>query len=322
MIKNTSPKISVVVPVYKVEDCLHRCLDSILAQTYTNLEIILVNDGSPDNSGAICDEYAQKDARVQVIHQENQGLSRARNNGVLKATGTYIAFVDSDDYILPNMYELMLKAMIDYDLKVVECSLQKGDKIYYEQEADKVYIETMDEALERIVYPGFYNVMNKLYSREIIRDIHFIKDRIYEDILFNSQVYQRIDKLGFIPLALYYYSQEGESIMRSSYDQKKLDGFWVIKEAMDNFQRLATTERNKELLRKNFLRTQQFHFHSLLENPNMDPDKSIIKRMRHLILENSRKPHLNWYLKLINVFPLELYRIFYKLNAIRLRFRN
>ena len=316
-----TPKISVVIPVYKVEDTLHKCVDSVIAQTYSNLEIILVNDGSPDNCGAICDEYAQKDTRIKVVHQVNQGLSMARNNGIKIATGTYFGCVDSDDYIRPKMYELLIKAMLAHKLQVVECSMQKGDLIYFEQE-DKVIVEQLDAAFERIVYPGFYNVMNKLYAFDLIKNIPFKKDKIYEDIMFNSEVYQKIDKIGFIPLALYYYSQEGESILRSNYSQKKLDGFWVIKQAMENFFEMAKTSRAKELLRKNYLRNLQYHFHSLLENPQLDPAKDNSKKIRQLIIENSKKPHLNTYIKLINALPFWGYRMFYKLNGLRLKLKN
>lgn len=316
-----SPKISVVIPVYKVEDTLHQCVDSVIAQTYTNLEIILVNDGSPDSCGAICDEYAKKDDRIKVIHQENQGLSMARNNGIKIATGTYFGCVDSDDYIRPKMYELLLKAMLAHDLQVVECSMQKGDLIYFEQE-DKVIVEGIDTAFERVIYPGFYNVMNKLYAYDLIKDIPFEKGKIYEDIMFNSEVYQKIDRIGFIPLALYYYSQEGESIMRSNYSQKKLDGFWVIKRAMENFFAIAKTPRAKEILRKNFLSNLQYHFHSLLENPQLDPSKDNLKKMRRIIIEHSKKPYLNPYIKLINLLPLLVYRMFYKLNKRRLNLQN
>ena len=318
-----TPKISVVIPVFKVADTIHKCVDSVIDQTYTNLEIILVDDGCPDNCGAICDEYAKRDNRIKVVHQENQGLSMARNNGIAVATGDYFGCVDSDDFIRPKMYELMMKAMLMHGLKIVECSMQKGDMVYFEQDADKVYVETMDEALKRLVYPGFYNVMNKLYAMDVIKGINFRKGKIYEDILFNSQVYQKIDRLGFIPLALYYYSQEGESIIRSNYSHKKLDGFWVVAEAMENLNKLTKTVLSKDILRENYLtHTLLFHFHSLLENPEIDPDRENVKKIRNLILQNSKKPYNNWYIRLINSMPLWGYRIFYKVNAIRLKMRN
>lgn len=116
--EQTLPLISVIVPVYKVEPYLHRCIDSIRNQTYTNLEIILVDDGSPDNCGRICDEYAQKDKRIFVIHQENGGLSAARNSGLDRCSGAYIGFVDSDDCIHPEMYERLYKDICTYHTRL------------------------------------------------------------------------------------------------------------------------------------------------------------------------------------------------------------
>lgn len=320
--KATNPKISVIVPVYKVEPYIHKCVDSILNQSYSNLEIILVNDGSPDNCGQICDELVAKHEQIKVLHQENMGLSMARNNGLKMATGSYISFIDSDDYIRPKMYEHMLQVMQEHDLELVECSMQKGDKIYFDQDIEHATIDSFDEAVERIIYPGFFTAPNKLYNYDLIKDIPFLKGKIYEDIIHTSQVWGRIDKIGFVSKAYYYYFQEGESIMRSAYTSKNLDGFWVIHQAMQNFNELARTERSKELLRKNYLRNLQFHFHSLLDNPKIDPDRSNLKRIHALILKNSKKPHINWYIKLITILPLGLYRIFYKLNAIRLKLKQ
>jgi glycosyltransferase involved in cell wall biosynthesis len=116
------PLISIIVPVYKVEKFLSKCVDSILNQTYRNIEIILIDDGSPDNSPAICDEYAEKDNRIKVIHQRNAGLAGARNAGLAICRGEYIAFVDSDDYIEPNMMEAMLNAAVNNDCDIVRCN--------------------------------------------------------------------------------------------------------------------------------------------------------------------------------------------------------
>ena len=117
------PTISVIVPVYKVEKNIHRCVDSILGQTYADFELILVDDGSPDNCGAICDEYAAKDSRVVVIHQKNGGLSSARNAGIDIATGAYISFVDSDDYIYPNYLERLYEVLVEFDADISVCKM-------------------------------------------------------------------------------------------------------------------------------------------------------------------------------------------------------
>lgn len=320
--KSVKPKISVIVPVYKVEKYIHECVDSILGQTYHNLEIILVDDGSPDNCGQICDEYAKKDPRIKVIHQQNQGLSMARNNGIEIASGDYIGFVDSDDHILPKMYQAMLSAMLENGAQMAECGQQKGDRTFFEQDDSKVYVETFDKAVERVIHPGFYNVMNKLYSRELIGKIRYKKDVLYEDVLFNSQIWKKVKKIVFLPMAHYIYSQEGESIIRSSYNKRKMDSFWVIKEGMDSFMERAESNTARDILRRNFLNNLKFHFHSLLENSDIDPENTNTLKIRKLILNHSRKPVHDYYLKLITVMPLSLYRIFYKLNTVRLRFRN
>ena len=119
-----TPLISVIIPVYNVEKYLHRCLDSVIAQTYQNIEIICVDDGSIDESGRICNQYAVRDARIKVIHQENQGLSAARNRGLDAAEGEYIAFVDSDDYILEDMYKKMLDKLLNYNVDLCVCQWQ------------------------------------------------------------------------------------------------------------------------------------------------------------------------------------------------------
>ena len=123
-----SDKISVIVPVYKVEKYLNRCVQSIASQTYENLEIILVDDGSPDNCGVLCDEWVQKDSRIKVVHKENGGLSSARNAGVAVATGAYVGFVDSDDYIHPQMYEKLYEALVENGADISICGCDYVDE--------------------------------------------------------------------------------------------------------------------------------------------------------------------------------------------------
>ena len=124
---NNQPLLSVIIPVYKVEKYLRRCLDSIVNQTYKNLEIILVDDGSPDNSGKICDEYAQNDKRIKVIHQKNKGQGAARNTGIIAANGELITFVDSDDWIENNTYEIMVSKLLQYELDIIKCAIVETD---------------------------------------------------------------------------------------------------------------------------------------------------------------------------------------------------
>lgn len=321
--KESNPKISVIVPVYKVESFLSRCLESILFQTYSNLEIILVNDGSPDNCGEICNHYAKKDNRIIVLHQENMGLSMARNNGLEKASGEYIAFIDSDDIIEIEMFEKMMEVLLINNLEVVECTFKiNGEIIYGNPEKDKIQVQTLNGALQRLHYKSFFNATNKIFKHTLIKDIKFIKGKIFEDILFMSEVWQRIKKIGFIPTPYYNYSQEGESIQRSEYSLTKIEGLWVINQAINNFLELTKSEESKEILRKNLLTNLVHNFHSLLENQHLDPNKTNLRKIKKLISYNSKNEYINPYYTLINLLPLNLYIAFYKINLKRIKLQT
>ena len=172
-----APLISVIVPVYKTELYLKRCLDSIINQTYSNLEIILINDGSPDNCRSICDEYKQKDNRITVIHQQNQGQGTARNNGIKIATGDYISFVDSDDYLDLTTYEQTMNFMLENKLDIV-CfnfyTIYNDNEFYAELNFEKTQIftkeKTLIHALKNDFYPG---VCNKIYKSTIVKKLSF-----------------------------------------------------------------------------------------------------------------------------------------------------
>lgn len=203
--------VSVIVPVYKVEKFLNRCVDSILAQTYQNLEIILVDDGSPDNCGKMCDEYAEKDPRVKVIHQENSGVSVARNNGVEFASGKYVAFVDADDWVEPWGYEKLRELIELHDADIAEAALRfyrpwKPERLYYQGENTKaVSVYSNAEALERLYFgPELLSDIsispcNKLYRKELFKDLRFMVGYRHEDVelipqlLFHSRKVVKYD---------------------------------------------------------------------------------------------------------------------------------
>ncbi|MBT8394071.1 MAG: glycosyltransferase, partial [Bacteroidia bacterium] len=172
--KSTSPLISVIVPIYNVERFLPRCIESIMGQSYPNLEIILIDDESPDNCGAICDAYSEKDDRIIVIHQKNAELSGARNSGLDIATGEYISFVDSDDWMEPDMLQEMLSFALKNGLDVVECGSIKSN----EQRDDKNYssgvIETNEQALERIIKNQTFAVWRRIIHKNLLEDLRFI----------------------------------------------------------------------------------------------------------------------------------------------------
>lgn len=207
---NSIFKISIVIPVYNVEQYLKQCLDTIINQTYKNLEIILVDDGSTDNSGKICDEYALKDNRIKVIHKENGDLSSARNAGLDIATGDYIGFVDSDDYVKLDMFEKLYNVAVKTSADLVVCNWLRGyenvwieNKIFPEQ-----YILNSNEALEK--FNGNMFVWNKLFKREIIDSIHFI-ETYAEDVLFTFSALKKAHKIACINENQYYYRNNPNS---------------------------------------------------------------------------------------------------------------
>ena len=223
------PLISVVVPIYNVEQYLERCVNSILQQTYQNLEIILVDDGSPDNSGAICDSYSFLDQRIKVIHRRNGGLSDARNVGLDMASGEFIAFVDSDDTIMPEMIEKLFQR-IDIDQSDMSfCGYrqvnQDGDILSEVVLPDNVL--TGFDAL-RVSYENqgvlFTLTWNKLYKRRLFENIHFPVGKYHEDEYTTYLLIDRCSRISVLREPLYLYMQRNNSIMQEMYSVKRLDG--------------------------------------------------------------------------------------------------
>lgn len=220
------PLISVIVPVYNVEKYLDKCVDSIVNQTYKNLEIILVDDGSPDNCPKMCDDWSEKDKRIKVIHKKNGGLSDARNKGIEMANGEYIGFVDSDDYVEGNYIEFLYKNIIDYDCEI---SMGKHYVIYPNKKINtgsgKEYIMNSKECLEKMLYGEDVDVSAwaKLYKKSLFKDISFPKGRLFED---SATTYKLVEKANSIVLdsqPIYYYIIRDNSITNYKFDEKKFD---------------------------------------------------------------------------------------------------
>lgn len=210
-------KISVIVPVYNCESYLPACLDSILSQTFSDLEIIVVDDGSVDGSPAICDAYTKKDSRIRVIHQSNQGVSAARNVGLDVATGGWIGFVDADDTIAPDMYEVLQKLALEHDADIAHCGYKK---VFLDGSVKEVLgtgmllIQDSREASECLLTGKHFtgSPCTKLYKRTILQDINFNKNlKINEDVLLNAQIFQRADKLVFLDVTKYHYHERSDS---------------------------------------------------------------------------------------------------------------
>lgn len=220
--------ISVIVPIYNVEKYLDRCVDSIINQTYKNLEIILVDDGSPDNCPQMCDDYAKKDSRIKVVHKKNGGLSDARNAGMKVATGEYVSFIDSDDYVSLDFYETLFQTMIDNDSDIVECGVVKFyEDNNFDEYSDDLKVTNYDtlDGLEGLINenPFKQHVWNKLYKTNIALDISYAVGKLNEDEFWTYQTFGKAKKVTRINKTMYYYFQRNGSIMGNGYNIRRLD---------------------------------------------------------------------------------------------------
>ena len=221
------PLLSIIVPVYDVENYLQKCIDSILAQTFTDFELILVDDGSPDNCPALCDAAAAKDARIRVIHQKNGGLSAARNAGLDAARGAWIGFVDSDDYIAPEMYETLYKAVQSTGADLALCDYVKVDETGALCTQTHVAVPqkslTGRELLQKAYWTTVQIACNKLYHRTIFAQLRYPVGKLNEDFFVIPEICLNTQKAVVVPDVLYYYVQRGDSIMGKSRTLRHYD---------------------------------------------------------------------------------------------------
>ena len=230
--------ISIIVPVYKVEKYLEKCVNSILKQTYTNLEIILVDDGSPDKCGQLCDELAKTDDRIKVFHKENGGLSDARNYGVERANGEYIGFVDSDDYIHECMYEELYKAIKKSGTSIAECGVTRVYKNtlrpHYEGKDYFLVLDREGYLKEYLENKRLYgSAWCKLIHRDLAKKIKFPTGKIYEDAFYTLELLKTVDKYTLISGNYYYYYIRENSITTRSFSSKDMDYIEIMNEIED-----------------------------------------------------------------------------------------
>jgi glycosyltransferase involved in cell wall biosynthesis len=225
------PIISIIVPVYNTEKYLHKCLDSILCQSFYDFELILIDDGSKDSSGSICAKYAKIDERIKVVHKENEGVSQARNLGIEMAKGKYIAFVDSDDFIEPDMFNLLYMIIKDYNADIAVCGFYKIDEKYNNVLYDEIQRLNTEKALSLVL--NYYNefspsVVNKLFNKNLI-----VKHRIRfnrqitmgEDLLFTCKCIYHSSKIVQSYSAKYHYRKNDSSATRMAFNLKKMTIF-------------------------------------------------------------------------------------------------
>lgn len=242
--------ISIIVPIYKVEPYLRQCVDSIINQTYKNLEIILVDDGSPDGCPQICDDYAAKDTRVKVIHKENGGLSSARNAGLDIAKGDYIAFVDSDDWVEKEMYEHLMSLVIKYNVDVATCAVNsvvgtKNTKCKPVEQTENVY--KSNDLFDKLFIDAYNvksEVWNKVYSRQIIGDLRFKVGQIYEDLYFDRILFSKNCLVAVSNYPLYNYRVNREGSTNSFFKNNR----FAIFDELDDYIAMFQQQRRNELV--------------------------------------------------------------------------
>ena len=232
------PTISVIVPVYRVEPYIHRCVDSILAQTYTDFELILVDDGSPDNCGEICDEYAQKDSRVVVIHQENGGLSAARNAGIdwsfANSDSQWLTFVDSDDWVHEEMLRLLLDANIQHGTHISICSyVETSGKTIDIQMSDSQVWKSKDFYLTKHVNATI--ACAKLYHKLLFSQLRYPVGKIHEDEFTTYKILFDVDKIAYLSAPLYAYFINPDGITKRTWSPSRLDIFEAFEEQIQYF---------------------------------------------------------------------------------------
>lgn len=229
------PLISVIIPVYKAEKYIEKCVRCVLAQSYRNLEVILIEDGSPDRSGEICDSLAEEDARIMVIHKDNGGAADARNAGLDRKTGAYIAFVDADDYMEPEYIETLYKTLAENNAQVAVCGFKTIDESGNPVVIDRLHEETEanDVSAEVKIFTGNDMILQdlrghwehvapwgKLYQAELFADVRYPKWPAYEDEQVFIRIFDQVETVAAGKKKLYYYVQHEGSLMNTAYSEK------------------------------------------------------------------------------------------------------
>lgn len=311
--------VSVIIPVYNVEKYLKRCVESVLRQTYRNLEIWLVDDGATDCSGMMCDEFAQKDTRIRVIHKENGGLSDARNVAIDKMTGQYVTFIDSDDYVSENFIERLYMNIRKYAAEIAICrhiSTKKSDEQCILGNCIEIF--TKEEALEELLYQKKFNTSAwaKLYKSSLFENVRYPKGKLFEDICTTDLLINRAQQIVFDSSILYFYYQGEVSIVRSSFNLRKLDYVENAK-VMQQF-----IYNNYPFLKQ----AADFRFlwanlHVWVNIPDKKKYKDIcakleknIKKYRNSALKNKHVSLKNKMPIMLSVFGWKLTRLFYLLS--------
>ncbi|MFS4481928.1 glycosyltransferase family 2 protein [Hyunsoonleella sp. 2307UL5-6] len=315
-------KVSIIIPVYNVEHLLDKCVNSIIEQTHKNTEIILVNDGSTDNSKQVCNILADKYNFIKVIHQENAGQSAARNTGLKFITGNYLMFIDSDDWIELNMIETLLNYLKKYDAQVVECDLAYSNLnetlVPFDEEKHKVKIETRIDALKRIIKNQRFSVCVRMYTRSVSDGIKFVVGKNAPDVYFTSEVFNRAKKNVYLQYPFYNYYYNPASVTKKPYTLKKLDSLdaalYIEKNIKDDNIEL------KKTVASNLLYASTYHYKYINYYAHLDPDWKIRNRLKKLIDTNYFGDDTHAFgVKAAKYLPVKLFSFILSINKVRRR---
>lgn len=294
--------ISVIIPVYNTKKYLKTCLDSIQKQTYSDLEIIFIDDGSTDGSAGVLDRFVNEDSRIRVIHQDNQGVSAARNRGIEASNGSYLSFVDSDDTLEPDMYELLLQLVHEYGVPIAHCSYNRINNGTLKPigNTGHIFVQDKEDALHCLLGGRLFvgSCWNKIYARELFEDIRFCPDfKISEDMLVNFQVFSKTSKSVFVDVCKYnYVTSDTSSCVRTPSLKKAEDRLEIAKliRAKNDCKNLD------ELTERNVLNALFSYYKALrYSGSNREELKTVaqdIKNMRHRGYRLSPKNRVSFYL--------------------------
>ena len=294
------PKISVIVPVYNVEKYLRRCIDSILGQTFTDFELILVDDGSPDGCPAICDEYAKKNSRIRVIHQENQGQAAARNQAIAQAVGEWVCFVDSDDMIHPQMVEHLYQAAISSGANLSMCSAVEAATVpqNFCLPVDLHYsVHTVDESYLEDLYKNgehkYWVVWGKLVRKEIVQLQLFTDGRIYEDNAVVCKWLYEAKTVASIDSRLYFYYINNSGTTKGEFSLKQLDRLWTLKAQIEFYQMENMTEMQSILSTRFVVSSASMVREIRAHNKSLRAGIATRRELLEFFCQNRRQIHLS-----------------------------
>lgn len=270
------PKISIIIPIYNKETMLTKCVDSVVKQTISEIEIILVDDGSSDGSGALCDEYKKIDSRISVIHKKNGGLSSARNSGLSIATGEYIGFVDGDDYVAADMYDLLYKEAKKTAADIAMCSFyfEDNSKIISKSNTGKKTLLEKNVLMKELV-SGRINVSvwNKIYNKSIIEGIIFREGQKYcEDVEFTYRVFNNVGKAVYIDVPKYYYGRWDDSQSKHEVNPKMIEDSIYMADFCNNYI-LENHSELAEFSKKNYARELSVAIYKILYSGNRNSEE-------------------------------------------------